>query len=109
MVVLKIMHLVAIGIALGLVQAVPINNSQGSKGQLLTNKAICTTPHCVITAAGILNDMDPTADPCQDFSKFACGGFYDKTEIPVGKYSVTLLGTLVKKTDVNFFLSLVLK
>jgi predicted metalloendopeptidase len=26
--------------------------------------------------------MDPSADPCQDFYRYACGGWLDKTELP---------------------------
>ncbi|KAF9139533.1 hypothetical protein BG015_001984 [Linnemannia schmuckeri] len=88
MVSAKIQFLVAIGVALGVVQAGPINNNHGNKGPSLNNKAICTTPHCVTAAAGILSDMDTSVDPCQDFSKFTCGGFYDKYEIPAGESSI---------------------
>ncbi|KAF9154692.1 hypothetical protein BG015_000220 [Linnemannia schmuckeri] len=81
MVAAKIQLLMAIGVALSVVQAGPIDNNHGSK-PTLNNKAICTTPQCVLTASGIINDMDPTADPCQDFSKFTCGGFDEQHEIP---------------------------
>ncbi|KAK5820647.1 hypothetical protein F5H01DRAFT_404111, partial [Linnemannia elongata] len=50
---------------------------------------ICTTPQCVLTASGIINDMDPTADPCQDFSKFTCGGFDEQHEIPSDGSSIS--------------------
>ncbi|KAG0302166.1 hypothetical protein BGZ97_002475 [Linnemannia gamsii] len=82
MVAAKIQLLMAIGVALSVVQAGPVDNSNGGNKPVLSNKAICTTPQCVLTAAGILEDMDPTADPCQDFSKFTCGGFDEKHEIP---------------------------
>ncbi|KAG0301927.1 hypothetical protein BGZ97_002554 [Linnemannia gamsii] len=90
MVATKIQLLTAIGVALSVVQAGPVpitNNNHGGKPSF-NNKAICTTPQCVLTAAGFLNDMEPLANPCEDFSKFTCGGFYDKVEIPAGKSSI---------------------
>ncbi len=32
--------------------------------------------------AALLASMDPTADPCQDFYRYACGGWLDSTERP---------------------------
>ncbi|KAF8931453.1 hypothetical protein BGZ47_011839 [Haplosporangium gracile] len=81
MVAAKVQLLMAIGVALSVVQAGPIDSNHGNK-PTLNNKAICTTPQCVLTASGIINDMDPTADPCLDFSKFTCGGFDEQHEIP---------------------------
>ncbi|KAK3825806.1 MAG: hypothetical protein J3Q66DRAFT_277932, partial [Benniella sp.] len=34
--------------------------------------AICTSPQCVLTAASIMSDMNPQADPCEDFSAYTC-------------------------------------
>src|SRR5687767_13390754 len=35
----------------------------------------CYTPECLRSAAYIIDNMDATRDPCQDFQRFACGGF----------------------------------
>ena len=48
-------------------------------------KAVCTTAQCVLAAADLLQAMDPTADPCQDFFEFACGGWIKKHPIPDSK------------------------
>ena len=40
------------------------------------------TPGCVKASAEIISNMDHTADPCDDFYQFACGGFIEKTVIP---------------------------
>ena len=44
--------------------------------------SICTTAGCVRTAAEILDNLDTSVDPCQDFFKFSCGGFVQRTAIP---------------------------
>ena len=43
---------------------------------------VCLTESCVKTAARLLRQMDRTADPCQDFYQFACGGFIADTVLP---------------------------
>ncbi|KAG0284111.1 hypothetical protein BGZ96_011524 [Linnemannia gamsii] len=69
--------------ALSLVQAdpIPVLEDRAPKGSSLNNKATCKTPQCVTAAKEILEDMNPKADPCKDFSQFACGGFYEKKTI----------------------------
>lgn len=52
-------------------------------------KNICLTPGCIHTASDVLNNMDPSIDPCDDFYQFACGNFIKKTNIPDDKSSVT--------------------
>ena len=42
----------------------------------------CMTPGCVKAAAEILSNMNHSANPCEDFYQFACGGFIEKTVIP---------------------------
>lgn len=44
--------------------------------------SVCTSPDCTVSAARILENMDPSADPCKDFYKFACGGWLKKNIIP---------------------------
>ena len=43
---------------------------------------VCLTDSCIETAARLLRQMDRTADPCQDFYQFACGGFLENTVLP---------------------------
>jgi hypothetical protein len=42
----------------------------------------------------MMESMDETADPCQDFHKFACGGWMKKNVIPRGHGSVSQFGLL---------------
>ncbi|KAF9161261.1 hypothetical protein BGX21_000594 [Mortierella sp. AD011] len=46
---------------------------------------VCNSPQCVRSASQILNDMLPSADPCVDFSEFACGGFYEREKLREGE------------------------
>ncbi|XP_042880127.1 endothelin-converting enzyme homolog isoform X2 [Penaeus japonicus] len=55
--------------------------------------ALCVTPHCVMLAGAVLSNMDPKADPCDDFYQYACGGWIAKNSIPEGK---PVWGTLSK-------------
>uniref|UniRef100_A0A8C4YER8 Membrane metalloendopeptidase like 1 n=1 Tax=Gopherus evgoodei TaxID=1825980 RepID=A0A8C4YER8_9SAUR len=52
--------------------------------------SICTTPGCVTAAARILQNMDPTTEPCTDFYQYACGGWLNWHIIPEtsSRYSI---------------------
>uniref|UniRef100_A0A8C5XB30 Membrane metalloendopeptidase like 1 n=1 Tax=Microcebus murinus TaxID=30608 RepID=A0A8C5XB30_MICMU len=53
-------------------------------------KEICTSPGCVMAAARILQNMDPSKEPCDDFYEYACGGWLRRHVIPEtnSRYSV---------------------
>ncbi|XP_036208730.1 membrane metallo-endopeptidase-like 1 [Myotis myotis] len=50
----------------------------------------CTSPGCVIAAARILKNMDPSQDPCEDFYQHACGGWLRRHVVPEtsSRYSI---------------------
>ncbi|KAK6318912.1 membrane metallo-endopeptidase-like 1 [Coregonus clupeaformis] len=43
---------------------------------------VCTTPECVTAAARLLQNMDATVAPCQNFYQYACGGWLERHVIP---------------------------
>lgn len=43
---------------------------------------VCTTPECALAAARIIEGMDLTVDPCQDFFQYACGQWIENNPIP---------------------------
>ncbi|KAK3883197.1 hypothetical protein Pcinc_012471 [Petrolisthes cinctipes] len=45
-------------------------------------RRVCETPECAMAAAQIAESLDLSADPCQDFYQFACGGWMNKHPIP---------------------------
>jgi len=70
----------------GVAMANPVQGKQdkqtrGEVGQ----EDVCLSPECVVAASSIIQAMDTTADPCQDFFQFACGGWVEANEIPDGK------------------------
>jgi len=50
---------------------------------MVTLTRAIVTSFCL--ASQLLNDMDLTVDPCDDFYKFSCGGFLKKKVIPDDK------------------------
>ena len=53
-----------------------------------TTEKVCQTEACKQQTANLLEQMDRTVDPCQDFYQFACGGFINKTVVPKDKKRV---------------------
>lgn len=45
---------------------------------------VCDDSDCLHAASSLLRTMDPTADPCEDFHQYACGGWLKETPIPPG-------------------------
>ena len=51
---------------------------------------LCSTPICKQSAKYISDGLNASADPCEDFNEFACGGWRSKHTIPDSK---TRIGT----------------
>ena len=64
------------------------------------NGKMCLTPGCIHAASGILEKMDFSVDPCEDFYQFSCGQFLEKTSIPDDKIyvnSFSIVGDLLNE------------
>jgi len=55
---------------------------------------VCFTRDCVITAAKVIQDIDLTVDPCDDFYAYTCGGWLESHFIPNEKSSVNVFSEI---------------
>lgn len=52
---------------------------------------MCTSESCVISSASMIERIDKTIDPCNDFYRFACGSFIKSNIAPLGRTERTVL------------------
>jgi predicted metalloendopeptidase len=67
----------------------------------LSNNDYCFTKGCIQTAADLLDKLDETANPCDDFYQFACGSFIEETVIPDDRTRTSMFSILGDKLDVQ--------
>lgn len=72
-----------------------------------TDEKYCSSPACVTAAANILNSMDLSANPCEDFYQYACGGWMKSNPLPEDKTSMSRFEKLLD--DNNRILKYVLE
>ncbi|XP_048471070.1 membrane metallo-endopeptidase-like 1 isoform X1 [Rhincodon typus] len=72
------------------VALVVLYTSQGDKQFSSNLDNVCMTSGCVAAAARIIQNMDPSASPCEDFYRYACGGWLNRHIIPEtsSRYSI---------------------
>uniref|UniRef100_A0A3Q3SQ43 endothelin-converting enzyme 1 n=1 Tax=Mastacembelus armatus TaxID=205130 RepID=A0A3Q3SQ43_9TELE len=52
---------------------------------LALGRGLCLSEACITVASQMVEAMDRSADPCQDFYQFACGGWMRKNPLPDGR------------------------
>ncbi|XP_020296566.1 endothelin-converting enzyme 1-like isoform X2 [Pseudomyrmex gracilis] len=60
---------------------------------------ICTTEECINTASEILSKLDRAVDPCDNFYKFACGGWLQHNRANLSFPKVNIFSLLKRKTE----------
>lgn len=67
------------------------------------NDDVCLTPGCVHTASQVLNRMDETVNPCDDFYNFACGKASLNTSTDEDELQKQLRSIISEEIDPNDF------
>ncbi|UJR12864.1 hypothetical protein I4U23_017038 [Adineta vaga] len=55
---------------------------------------LCTTPYCIKTANYLLESIDETIDPCENFYEFSCGKWIKNARIPEDNSYLHIFETL---------------
>lgn len=74
--------------------------AQKTKSDDKQNDKVCLTAGCIHTASKVLDAIDSSIEPCDDFYHFACGNFVKNTNIPDEKVSVntfSVIGDLLQE------------
>ena len=69
----------AVVIVIGLAAGLGVEKSRNS-----SDSGTCMTADCVALSNQILQSLDETVDPCQDFYQFVCNKFDQMAIIPDG-------------------------
>lgn len=73
------------------------NYADGIEDDGSTN--VCSSEECVTVGKYIKEAMNQSADPCEDFYTFACGGWKKRNDIPESENEITAFTKLTKKIE----------
>ncbi|XP_076365013.1 neprilysin-2-like isoform X2 [Tachypleus tridentatus] len=62
-------------------------------------REICERRGCVIAAANLLQNIDESVNPCEDFYHFSCGGWIERQVIPDDKSALSVFSLLQDELD----------
>ena len=65
----------------------------------LSRTDVCLTEACVVVASSVLSSMDKSIDPCEDFHKYSCGGWYKHHQMPDGSTRWSTFGVLWRENQ----------
>lgn len=79
------------------VHVITAENTKGKSAGSKSNEELCLTPGCIHAASQMLEHMDQSIEPCDDFYTFACGQYLKDTIIPDDKVSVNAFSVISDK------------
>ncbi|UJR18376.1 hypothetical protein I4U23_005280 [Adineta vaga] len=63
------------------------------------NNTFCSTPYCINAANYLLQSIDESVDPCENFYDFACGKWMNSSIIPDDEIDVSILSSLANELN----------
>jgi len=75
------------------------NFADGTELSSKDDANVCRSAECKHISKYIKNSLDNSTDPCNDFYKFACGGWKQQNKIPESENEITTFTKLTKKIE----------
>ncbi|CAF3975020.1 unnamed protein product [Adineta steineri] len=98
---LVLLLLLATAITLGILYGLEKSKTNPSPPPPTPSDDLCLTPFCVKAADYILDSIDETAEPCEDFYQFACGSWLKSARIPEETGVQNTFNQLDQQLDLN--------
>ncbi|XP_072047744.1 neprilysin-like [Amphiura filiformis] len=105
-----VLFLAAVGMLVGIIvlavheeeppTPLPNNPTEGPRTTEPVVPETCSTSHCVVTAGKMIQNIDSSIDPCDNFFEFACGGWLKRTVIPEDRSSYSAFTVLREEVQV---------
>lgn len=81
------------------VESPSVAASSPQSGTSDDNSNLCVTHGCIKAAGAVLDSIDESVDPCDNFYEFACGTYLKNTFIPDEKVTIDLFSVVRDKVQ----------